>query len=87
MLDSSEFTKEIVFGFDRKTDERSLASFISLFSNSRLLDVLIPRMTDQEILQLVDQLSTLMRRHLSEREYHRLFLGERGADKSSLESE
>ncbi len=67
---------EICFGFDRKTDEQSLIAFLSHFSDKRLTQTLIPRMTDDEIIHIVDQLTNLMRNHLSEREYHHLFLGE-----------
>ncbi len=67
---------EICFGLDRATDERSLAAFLRLFSSSRLCDQLIPRLSDEEITDLVDRLTGLMRRHLREDEYHRLFLGQ-----------
>ena len=65
---------EISFGWDRATDERSLAAFLQRFSRPALLEALLPRLSDPEIGDLVDHLSRLMRRHLSEGEYHRLFL-------------
>ncbi|MCF6187604.1 MAG: hypothetical protein L3J49_09075 [Desulfobulbaceae bacterium] len=65
---------EICFGLDRITDERSLALFLNLFSRKQLLGTLIPRLDDYEIEQVVDLLSTLMRTHLQEKEYHELFL-------------
>ena len=67
--------RQIVFGLDRKEDERSLAEFLQLFAQDRLTSVLIPRMSDNEIDQTVEMLSTIMRTHLSEKEYHLLFLG------------
>ncbi len=66
----------ICFGLDRATDERSLGDFLRIFSSEPLLATLIPRLSDQEIGELVDSLSVLLRAHLSEQEYHRLFLGE-----------
>lgn len=66
---------KIVFGLSRKDDERSLADFFQLFSQNRLTSVVIPRMTDEEIHRTVDMLSSIMRSHLSEKEYHSLFLG------------
>lgn len=66
----------ICFGLDRKTDERSLALFLELFSKKQLLDTLIPLLEDEEIEQTVDLLTTLMHNHLKEREYHELFLGD-----------
>jgi hypothetical protein len=65
----------ICFGWDRATDEQSCQAFLSRFSNPRFLSVLAPRLTDQELSALIDHLSGLMKQHLSEGEYHRLFLG------------
>lgn len=67
--------QQIVFGLNRENDERSLADFLQLFSQTRLTSVLIPRMTDKEIDSTVEMLSTIMRNHLNEKEYHTLFLG------------
>jgi len=67
--------KEICFGWNRPTDERSLRDFLKKVTHDELLEVLIPRLTDQEITTIVDQLSKTMKTHLSEQEYHRLFLG------------
>ena len=66
----------ICFGWDRSTDERSCQAFVQRFSRPDLLAVLTPRLTDQELTALIDHLSGLMKSHLSEGEYHRLFLGE-----------
>jgi len=64
------------FGINRATDEQSLVTFLQHFSDDRLIRALIPRMTEQEIHQLVDLLTGLMKNHLSGEEYHTLFLGE-----------
>jgi len=66
----------ICFGWDRTTDERSCQAFLYRFCNPSLLALLTPRLTDQELIALIDHLSELMKRHLSEGEYHRLFLAE-----------
>ncbi len=76
MPESPLAADEICFGLDRATDERSLAIFLRLFSSDAFLTTLIPRLNDDEIDQLVDQLTGLMRRHLTEKEYHELFLGD-----------
>jgi TorA maturation chaperone TorD len=68
--------QEICFGLNRETDERSLAFFLQLFSRDELLQTLIPRLADDEIIQLVDQLTAVLRNHLQENEYHELFLGD-----------
>jgi hypothetical protein len=64
------------FGINRTTDEQSLISFLQHFSNDRLTSELVPRMTDQEITQVIDLLSGIMKNHLTGDEYHSLFLGE-----------
>ena len=68
---------EICFGLNRQTDEQSLAAFLQLFGDKELLATLIPRLEDQEIIEIVDFLSVVMRKHLKENEYHRLFLGDK----------
>ncbi|MHB8809030.1 MAG: hypothetical protein ACYC9M_03325 [Desulfobulbaceae bacterium] len=65
---------DIVFGLNRETDERSLAAFLRLFSRTPFTDVLIPRLSDDEIQGLVHLLTAVLRSHLSEQEYHELFL-------------
>ncbi|MBP8815478.1 MAG: hypothetical protein RBS95_01395 [Desulfobulbus sp.] len=64
------------FGLDRATDEQSLITFLKQFSEDRLLGTLAPRMSEEEIHQVVDLLTMVMRNHLSGEEYHSLFLGE-----------
>ena len=66
----------IVFGFDRKTDEESLQRFLQRFTDKKVMDVLLPRLQEKDILATVDFLTTIMRKHLSEGEYHSLFLAE-----------
>ncbi len=64
------------FGMNRATDEQSMIAFLHHFSNERLSGVLVPRMSEEEIHQVVDLLTDVMKKHLSGDEYHRLFLGE-----------
>ena len=66
--------ERICFGFDRATDEQSLVAFMAAFSDRPLLHTLVSRMADEEIHALVDFLTGLMKKHLTEKEYHRLFL-------------
>ncbi len=64
------------FGLNRATDEQSLVAFLRQFSSDALTSALVPRMTEEEINQVVDLLTAIMRNHLSKEEYHRLFLDE-----------
>jgi hypothetical protein len=66
----------IVFGFDRAKDEESLRSFLERFTDNNFLDVLLPRLHDDDIHATVDFLTMIMQKHLSEKEYHSLFLAD-----------
>ena len=65
---------DICFGWNRQTDELSLKAFLKKFSQNDFLATLVPRLSDEELIGIVDQLSNLMGKHLSEKEYHHLFL-------------
>ena len=67
-------TDEICFGLNRETDEKSLAAFIQKIATPDILKAMIPRMNDREISATLDFLSQLMHKHLTKKEYHRLFL-------------
>jgi hypothetical protein len=66
----------IAFGFDRASDERSFELFLQQFVDKKLMETLLPRLLDEDISATVDFLTGIMRKHLSEKEYHRLFLAE-----------
>jgi hypothetical protein len=67
------------FGLDRETDEKSLMVYLQKFSDDALLDALIPRLSDAEIQELFELISRLLKKHLREAEYHRLFLKDENA--------
>lgn len=75
MDNSLNDASSICFGWDRATDEHSCQAFVKRFSHAELLSVLVPRLTDSELTGLVDHISKIMKEHLSEKEYHSLFLG------------
>jgi hypothetical protein len=66
----------IGFGLDRQTDEHSLMIYLQKFSDDVLMAKLIPRMSDSEIEETFLLLSRLLKTHLTETEYHGLFLKE-----------
>lgn len=86
---AGEGADAICFGLNRTTDENSLRIFLQRFAAPSLLATLVPRLTDQEISACVDLLTQLLKNHLSEKEYHRLFLSDylphdKGAGKGEL---
>lgn len=64
------------FGLDRETDERSLMVYLQKFSDDAHLACLLPRLGDQEIEEMFHLISRLLKTHLNDEEYHRLFLKE-----------
>ncbi|MCE5242134.1 MAG: cytoplasmic protein [Syntrophobacteraceae bacterium] len=64
----------VAFGFSREVDEKSLMVYLQKFSDDDFLGTLVPRLTDEEINVLFETMSAVMRRHLTEEEYHGLFL-------------
>jgi hypothetical protein len=71
-----EYQGLVGFGLDRQTDEHSLMIYLQKFSDDALMAKLIPRMTDGEIEETFLLFSRLLKTHLAEEEYHRLFLKE-----------
>jgi len=67
---------DICFGLDRATDERSLRVFLEKCADDSVLDIIVPRLSDNELSDIVQFLTGVLHRHLSKKEYHRLFLGE-----------
>jgi len=62
------------FGLDRPTNENTLIVYLQKFSDDALMQKLVPRMSDEELEGLFHLLNEMMRKHLSDSEYHRLFL-------------
>ena len=64
----------LAFGLDRETDERTVICYLQKFSDDALMKALVPRLSDGELEEIVQLLMGLMKKHLTEGEYHRYFL-------------
>ena len=62
------------YGADRETDENTLIYYLQKFSDDKFMALITKRMTDAEMLQLFDMINHLLKTHLTETEYHTLFL-------------
>ena len=62
------------YGADRMTDENTLIYYMQKFSDDRLMSSITKRMTDDEMLELFNLINRLLKNHLTEAEYHGLFL-------------
>jgi hypothetical protein len=69
-----EFKGLIGFGLNRESDVNTVIYYLQKFSDDRLMELLRNRLTDEECQDIFDLLSGLLRKHLSEPEYHRYFL-------------
>jgi TorA maturation chaperone TorD len=64
----------IGFGLNRETDQNTIIAYLQMFSDDRLANVMVERMSDDELEDMFNALTALLQRHLSEKEYHTLFL-------------
>ncbi|MBU0985680.1 MAG: cytoplasmic protein [Proteobacteria bacterium] len=62
------------FGLDRKTDEDTIIYYLQKFSDDRLMETLVQRLSDKELEEIFSFLTRLLKNHLTEPEYHTLFL-------------
>ncbi|HBZ55205.1 MAG TPA: cytoplasmic protein [Syntrophobacteraceae bacterium] len=64
----------VAFGFSREIDEKSLMYYLQKFSEDDLTKTLVPRLSNDEINEVFELVSRLMKKHLSDAEYHQYFL-------------
>lgn len=68
--------EKIVFGLDRESDEKSLIAYLQKFTDDALMRLLVTRLSDTEIREMVDYALGILKKHLKKEEYHRFFLKE-----------
>lgn len=71
-----EFEGFIGFGLNDESDMDTVIYYLQKFSDDRLMELLRKRLTGEEREAIFNLLSGLLRKHLSEPEYHRYFLKE-----------
>jgi hypothetical protein len=69
-----EYNGMVGYGLDRETDQATLQVYLQKFSDDIFMKHMLPRLHQEEMDQLFDLLSGLLRAHLEEQEYHALFL-------------
>lgn len=72
-----EYDGFVGFGLDRESDVNTLVVYLQKIADDTLARTLAERMADPERLEFFDVLGRLLKQHLSEDEYHRLFLKDR----------
>ena len=69
-----EFDGFVGFGLNQDSDRDTVIYYLQKFSDDQLMTVLRERLSDEDRKAIFDLLSGLLRKHLSEPEYHRYFL-------------
>ena len=64
------------FGFDRETDENTVVYYLQKFSDDELMKILIKKLSDEELGELFNLMTRDLKKHLTEPQYHALFLKE-----------
>ena len=62
------------FGLDRETDEKTLTWYLQKFSDDDHMAMIRERLSEEDLKSLFDLLGGLLKKYLSEEEYHRVFL-------------
>ncbi len=66
------------YGADRETDENTIIYYLQKFSDDNFITMITQRMTDEELLEMFELINRLLKKHLTESEYHKLFLKDDG---------
>jgi hypothetical protein len=64
------------YGLDRQTDENTVRFYLQKFSDDRLMETVLKRATDDDLTELFEIIGKMLKKYLTEPEYHRLFLKE-----------
>jgi len=62
------------FGMDRETDEATVIVYLQKLADDRLMDLLRRRLDQTDLEEIFTFVNRLLKKHLSETEYHDYFL-------------
>ncbi|RUM41411.1 MAG: hypothetical protein DSY80_08885 [Desulfocapsa sp.] len=74
---------QMCFGLSTELDRESVACFLQLLGRRQMAETLAKRLSSVEIEELVHLVTGLMKKNMSEDEYHELFLQENSPHKKS----
>jgi hypothetical protein len=69
-----EYDGLVGFGLTRETDECTLIYYLQRFSEDQLMALIRDRMSQEDMEAIFNLITRLMKKHLSEEEYHKHFL-------------
>ncbi len=70
------YTDLVGFGMDRETDENTVIYYLQKFSDDAMMKHIIKRLSDEELEEIFNMINRLLKTHIVDSEYHRLFLKE-----------
>lgn len=79
-LHSHRFVEEyggfVGFGLSRETDEKTITYYLQKFSDDEFMALIRSRMSEKDLEALFDTITGLMKKYITDDEYHRYFLKE-----------
>lgn len=64
------------FGYDRDVNEKTITYYMQKFSDDALMALINPRISDEDMEDLFNRVGGLLKKYLTEEEYHEYFLKE-----------
>jgi len=74
------FDGMVGFGLERQSDEDTVQVYLQKFSDDHLMKTILKRMSDDDLAELFEVASRMLKKYLTEPEYHQLFLKDEGND-------
>lgn len=71
-----EYDGPVAFGLEPEADRATLTWYLQKFADDRNMALMRERMSEADTAALFDHLGGLLKKYLSEREYHEVFLKE-----------
>ncbi len=69
-----KFEGLVAYGMERESDEHAVQVYLQKFSDDDLMRTILKRMTDNDLNELFELVNTMLKKYLTEPEYHQLFL-------------
>ncbi|MFC1867328.1 cytoplasmic protein [Thermodesulfobacteriota bacterium] len=69
-----EYNGLVGYGFNRETDEHTLTYYLQKFSDDKHMATILAKMSDSDMEELFNLLGRLLKKYLTEEEYHGQFL-------------
>ena len=64
------------YGLDRRSNENTVQLYLQKFSDDHLMRTILRRMSDDDLAEVFEIAGKMLKKYLTEPEYHQLFLKE-----------